>query len=150
MDLQEYIPPTAYLPRLDCRHPGEVIERLVGALTESGCVGDAATLCAEVIARESDTSTAVGSGLAIPHTRSNQVDRIHLAVATLDRPVSMPSADGRPVDVFILIVGPDSDPRPMLRVLARLVRLVKDAGFLAGLRQAGSVTALRDGFAAAS
>ncbi len=53
------------------------------------------------------------------------------------------------MDVVILLVGPDGDPRQMLRVLARLARAVKSTAFLDALRQAGESAALRTAFASA-
>ena len=55
-------------------------------------------------------------------------------MATLDEPLDMGASDGRPVDVVMLSVGPLRDPRGMLRVLARLARLVKQKAFLDSLR----------------
>jgi len=61
--------------------------------------------------------------------------------------VDIPSEDGRPVDIVILLVGPEGDPRQMLRVLARLARLVRQEIFLQGLRGAATAADLQAAFA---
>ena len=53
-----------------------------------------------------------------------QLGRPGDAVATLEQPLAIPAEDRQPVDVVILLVGPLGDPRQMLRILARLARLV--------------------------
>jgi PTS system nitrogen regulatory IIA component len=96
--------------------------------------------------RESEGSTAIGGGLVIPHARFKGLDQVHIGVATLRQPLQLPAEDGQPVDVTILLLGPGHDTRQMLRVLARLARLVKRDAFLTGLREADSPARLRDAF----
>lgn len=149
MKLIDYTTESAFLPQIKCDDVAAAVARLVDGLAAAGEVADPAALVADVMHREREGSTAIGGGLVIPHARSAQVDRVHVGVATLARPVAADSLDGRPVDLVILLVGPDGDPRLMLRVLARLARLVKQDDFLAGLRAAADVPALRLAFSLA-
>lgn len=126
------------MPRLDCDSVAEAVARLADRLVDGGDVGSAEDLVREVMRRENEGSTAIGGGLVIPHARFRGVREVRIAVATLADPVDIPSEDGRPVDIVILLVGPDDDPRQMLRVLARLARLVRQESFLQGLRQAAT------------
>lgn len=147
MKLMDYTIPGGFLPRLDCRSVAEAVARLVDRLLDGGDVGSAADLVREVMRRENEGSTAIGGGLVIPHARFGGVREVRIAVATLADPVDIPSEDGRPVDVVILLVGPDGDPRQMLRVLARLARLVRQESFLQGLREAATPDDLEAAFA---
>ncbi len=122
---------------------------LVTTLAEAGAVSATDALVAEVMRREHEGSTAVGGGLVIPHARFDQVSKVRIAVATLAEPLDLAAADGLPVDIVILLVGPMADPRQMLRVLARLARLVRHQAFLAGLRGAQTVENLSESFALA-
>ena len=147
MKLMDYTVPGGFLPRLDCVSVAEVVARLVDRLVNGGVVSSAEELVREVMRRENEGSTAIGGGLVIPHARISGVREVRIAVATLTDPVDMPSEDGRPVDIVILLVGSDGDPRQMLRVLARLARLVRQESFLQGLREAATPDALRVAFA---
>jgi len=138
MKLLDYTQESGLLPALECHDRTEVISRLVAGLVASGTVAEPERLVEEILLREQEGSTAIGGGLSIPHARFESVQRVQLAVATLVTPLEIPSEDGRPVDVVILIVGPVGDPRQMLRVLARLARLVKHGTFLDDLRAAGT------------
>ena len=132
---------------MDCHSVDEVVARLVDRLTEGGDVSSASDLVSEIMRRENEGSTAIGGGLVIPHARFGGVREVCIAVATLADPVDMPSEDGRPVDIVILLVGPEGDPRQMLRVLARLARLVRQDSFLQGLRESTTPDDLEAAFA---
>jgi mannitol/fructose-specific phosphotransferase system IIA component (Ntr-type) len=116
---------------------------LVDVLAADQYVTDADRLVAEIMRRETEGSTSLGSGLAIPHARFDSVREVRLAAATLVEPVPGTDPEVPPVDVVILLVGPREDPRQMLRILARLARLVKRPGFLDELRAAGDAAAMR-------
>ena len=147
MRMQDYTIESGFLPHLECTSVEEAVAALVARLTDVGDVEDGPSLVSEVMRREAEGSTAIGDGLVIPHARFAGVREVRLAVTTLARPLDMPSADGRPVDVVILLVGPVGDSRRMLQVLARLARLVKSPPFLDGLRAADSAESLREAFA---
>ncbi len=149
MKIMDYTTPGGFLPRLDCHSVSEAVTRLVDQFVGDGDVGLAQDLVQEVMRREREGSTAIGGGLVIPHARFGGVSEVRIAVATLAEPVDIPSEDGRPVDIVILLVGPNGDPRQMLRVLARLARLVRQGSFLQGLREAETSDALGAAFSKA-
>jgi PTS system nitrogen regulatory IIA component len=146
MNLMDYTSPGGFLPRLECPSVADAVVRLVDQLLEAGEINSAEGLVGEVMRRETEGSTAIGGGLVIPHARFSGVKEVRLAVATLVDPVDIPSEDGRPIDVVILLVGPEGDPRQMLRVLARLARLVRQESFLQDLREASTADSLRAAF----
>ena len=149
MELLDYTIESGFLPHIKCSGVEDAVSRLVEPLTAAGLVTDAAGLCAEVLRREKDGSTAIGGGLVLPHGRFDGVSDVHVAVATLAEPLEAGAVDGRPVDIVILLVGPVGDARRMLRVLARLARLVKQGDTLDRLRTADTPAALRQVFASA-
>jgi len=146
MKLLDYTIDRGFLPRLDCPDAETVVRRLVDELVAHGDVTAGADLVTEVLRREREGSTAIGGGLIIPHARFKGLRRVRIAVATLDTPLDIPSEDGRPVDIVILLAGPEDDPRQMLRVLARLARLVKDDRYLDRLRSASTPAGLQAAF----
>lgn len=134
MTLAAHMTPERMLPRLSCRDKREIIARMVAPLAADGTVSAPERLAADVLRRENEEPTAFGGGLSLPHARSPHIRELALVVATLAEPLDMGASDGRPVDVVMLSVGPLRDPRGMLRVLARLARLVKRKKFLDSLR----------------
>jgi len=149
MILSDYTIPGGFLPRLECDTIAVVVHRLVERILEGASPATAAELSREVMRRESEGSTAIGGGLIIPHARFHGITEARIAVATLAQAVDIPSEDGQPVDIVILLIGPEGDPRQMLRVLARLARLVRQDSFLQSLRHAETPAGLRAAFAKA-
>lgn len=147
MELMDYTTPGAFLPRIQSGNLNEAVTRLVNLVLDRGDAQAVEDLVGEVMRREQEGSTALGGGLVIPHARFHGVREVRLAVATLADPVAIPTEDGRPVDIVILLVGPEGDPRQMLRVLARLARLVRHDSFLRGLREAATAADLQAAFA---
>ena len=146
MNLLDYTIDTGFLSQLKCESLTEVVAHLVAPLAAAGEVANSDALVAEVMRREVEGSTAVGGGLVIPHARMSQVTSLRIVLGTIATPLDLAAVDERAVDVAILLVGPLGDSRQMLRVLARLARLVKDAQFLDTLRGAQSSDNLRDTF----
>ena len=145
MDLRAHIPEGCLLPRLACSSQEEAVAMLATAVARAVGLPDDRALRQEILAREAVGDTNVGLGVAIPHIRTRLVGRPLLAVATLAGPAPR---EGRepPVDVLLLIVGPQQDPRAMLKLLARLVRQVKAPGFLEALRSANSPDEMKRAF----
>ena len=146
MNLTDYTIPEGFLHQLSCDNVADAVARLVDRLAEGGHVTSPAGLVQEVMRRETEGSTAIGGGLVMPHARFQGVGEVRIALATLKNPMDIPSEDGRPVDIVILLVGPEDDPRQMLRVLARLARLVRRETFLQGLREARTSESLQAAF----
>ena len=147
MKLLDYTIESGFLPHIKCGDVTDAVSQLVQSLADAGHVSNSQALVDEVMRREEEGSTAIGGGLVIPHARSAEVQQVQVAVATLIDPLQVPAEDNQPVDVVILLIGPEGDPRLMLRVLARLARLVKHSSFLDLLRGSGTPDELRAVFA---
>ena len=100
----------------------EVIAELVALLAKNNAGLDAEKITEEVMLREKRMSTAIGSGLAVPHARTDQVDRLLVAMATSSRGIEFhsPGADKGPVHVAILVLTPAAEPGLHLQVLSAL------------------------------
>ena len=146
MRLLDYTTNNGFLPHIKCASVGEAVGRLVAELESTGAVTDGRSLATDVMRREHEGSTAIGGGLVIPHARHSGVKNVRVALATLAAPLDIPAEDNQPVDIVILLVGPQADPRQMLWVLARLARLVKNSKFLNDLRGATAAKDLRQIF----
>ena len=88
------------------------------------------------MAREALGSTAIGQGVAIPHAKSDCVEKLVAAFGLSKKGVDFDSLDGEPAYIFFLLVAPQDSAGPHLKALARISRLLKDKYFRDGLRQA--------------
>jgi len=92
--------------------------------------------------REKLGSTGFGSGIAIPHAKIAGIDGIVGAVARLDSPIDFDAVDDMPVDLVFMLLSPPDAGADHLKMLARVSRALRDPGFVAKLRGAGSRDAL--------
>lgn len=128
----------------------EVVERLLLELARGGHVfaADVPALLEAVLRRESLASTAIGSGVAVPHAKHAAVTRVIGALGVCRSPVNFDSIDGRPTDIVALLLAPPDRPglpeRRASRDSGALMRLLADDGFRAKLRQARSAQGLTD------
>lgn len=90
------------------------------------------------LAREAQSTTAVGNGVAIPHARSSAVSVPTLAFAKLTDPVDWDAPDSEPVDLVFLIAVPEDAGKQHLKILAQLARALMKDDFRAALRGADS------------
>ena len=86
----------------------DVLRELVQLAMPSA--GDAALerIVKSVLDREKLLSTGIGSGIAIPHGRTGEVDSLILAAGVAPEPIEFDTLDGKPVSLFFLLLGPDS------------------------------------------
>jgi PTS system nitrogen regulatory IIA component len=86
--------------------------------------------------RERLQSTGVGGGVAVPHGSIEHLQRQIGALLVCPTPIPFDAIDGAPVSILFALVGPKGSPAEHLKVLARMSRLLRDAGFRAQLVKA--------------
>lgn len=92
--------------------------------------------------RERLGTTGVGSGIAIPHGKLSDLDRLHGIFARLEKPVDFQSIDDRPVDLIFVLLAPEEAGADHLKALARVSRLLRDHDICDKLRATGEGDAL--------
>ncbi len=88
-----------------------------------------------LLERERLGTTGVGRGIAIPHGKLAELDRLHGVFARLDPPVDFDAVDDQPVDLIFLLLAPEAAGADHLKALARVSRLFRDAGICEQLRR---------------
>ena len=92
--------------------------------------------------RERLGTTGVGNGIAIPHGKLPNLDKLHGIFARLEHPIDFESIDDRPVDLIFLLLAPESSGADHLKALARVSRLLRDKGACEKLRGTDDAEAL--------
>jgi len=116
----------------------EVINTLAAHAQTVGLVNDASAYIASVFHRESEFSTGVGYGIAIPHGKSEGVNEAFVIFAKVNN-VEWNAFDGQPVDLVFQIGVPANDAgETHLRLLATLSRKLMNETFRESIRQATS------------
>ena len=87
-----------------------------------------------VLEREAVLSTGVGSGVAIPHGKTPVVDQLVMAAGVVRTPLEFDALDGEPVELFFMLVGPESASSAHVKALSRISRLLRREQLRSGLR----------------
>jgi len=89
--------------------------------------------------REKIGSTALGEGVAIPHARIKDLQRIQLAYIRLRQPIPFDAPDDKPVSDILVILVPKEATEEHLRILSEVTQMFSDPQFRQQLRQCGEV-----------
>ena len=115
-----------------------VINEMVQSLVDNGVVTDFDTFKAGIMNREAQTSTGLGDGIAMPHSKNEAVKEATVLFAKSNKGVDYASLDGQPTDLFFMIAAPEGANDTHLAALAELSKYLMKPGFADKLRQAST------------
>jgi fructose-specific phosphotransferase system IIA component len=121
---------------LEARKKNEALQELVELLHRAGRIEDPEATLGGLMEREKLTSTGIGSGIAIPHLLSPDVEQTVMAFGRKREGLRFDSVDNQPVNLIFLVVGPKHREYAHLRLLSRLSRLLHDGSFRRRLLEA--------------
>ncbi len=116
----------------------EALDMIVELMVRSGKINDAEGYRKLVYAREEESTTGIGEGIAIPHGKGDAVDRPGLAAMVVRDGVDFESLDNEPATLLFLIAAPNTKDNVHLDVLSKLSMMLMDENFTASLRNAES------------
>ena len=117
------------IPELKSQDKNGVIRELAEAVTRSEASLASDRLYEVLLEREKLGSTGIGSGVAIPHGKVPNLERIVAAFGRSSPGIDFDSQDGEPAHLFFVLVAPENTAGLHLKALAKLSRLLKDAQF---------------------
>lgn len=126
MRLASLTRPELIFPGLEAPDRSLLLRELARQIAQQSVVSDSAALFSKLWEREELASTAIGGGVAVPHCKVTEVDRVVLAVAVMEEGVDFLAPDREPVRLFFCIVSPSASPAAHLQCLAAISRWVKD------------------------
>lgn len=114
------------------------IDEMITELVEHGIVHDFDVFKKSILAREEQTSTGLGDGIAMPHSKNVVVDQPAVLFAKSNKGVDYKSLDGQPTDLFFMIAAPQGANDTHLAALAELSQYLLKDGFADQLRKTTS------------
>ena len=117
----------------------EALDQIVDLMVKSEKINDKEAYRKQVYAREEESTTGIGEGIAIPHGKCDAVTKPGLAAMVVKDGVDFDSLDGEPVTLMFLIAAPNTEDNIHLDVLSKLSVLLMDENFTSGLRNAKTV-----------
>ncbi len=129
MKLNDILIREACIVDMKARTKKEALRELSEVLAGSVKGLDGAGLLDMLLEREKLGTTAMGDGIAIPHARIEALDRLLASFGRSRQGVDFDSVDGKPTNLFFLLVAPGREGSAHLLTLARLSRLLSSPEF---------------------
>ena len=114
----------------------QTLDAAVSLMTRSGKINDEEAYRKQVYAREEESTTGIGEGIAIPHGKCDAVEKPGLAAMVIPGGVDFDSLDGEQVTLLFLIAAPNTEDNVHLDVLSKLSMMLMDEKFTKSLRAA--------------
>ena len=138
MKIQDLLRKDVMLLDLQATEKTAAIEEMIHSLVDHGYVTDFETFKEGILAREALTSTGLGDGIAMPHSKNSAVKEATVLFAKSNKGVDYESLDGQPTDLFFMIAAPEGANDTHLAALAELSQYLMKDGFADKLRQVTS------------
>jgi PTS system nitrogen regulatory IIA component len=123
--LLNHLTPDCVIPSLKAGSKKQVLQELARKAAE--LTGQEEAVIYDVLLeRERLGTTGIGHGIAIPHGKIPQLERVYGVFARLERPIDFDSIDEQPVDLVFLLLAPSDCGADHLKALAKVSRLLRD------------------------
>ncbi len=141
MGLEDLLSPQGVIHNLRAKCKRDVLQALAD---QAGRIlgRPSSEIMATLLEREQLGSTGVGDGVALPHGKMADLNKIVGVLARLEAPVSFDSVDDQPVDLVFMLLAPANATAAHLKALAKVSRLFRDSDARDALRGADSAEAL--------
>ncbi|MBU2533272.1 MAG: PTS IIA-like nitrogen regulatory protein PtsN [Alphaproteobacteria bacterium] len=137
MDLEDLVSEHAIIPALAVESKKQALQALAAKASElPGIDIPAREIFDTLLQRERLGSTGLGRGIAIPHVKFRELDKIHCLFARLTTPIDFEALDDEPVDLVFLLLAPEHASGDHLKALARISRLLREPEISQRLREA--------------
>lgn len=138
MKIQDLLNKRVMLLDLQATTKEAAIDEMINSLVDNGVVTDFDVFKAGIMAREAQTSTGLGDGIAMPHSKNAAVKEATVLFAKSNKGVDYESLDGQPTDLFFMIAAPEGANDTHLAALAELSKYLMQDGFADRLRKVTS------------
>lgn len=129
MKITDFLAAGAIVPALAARDKNAALEEMAGWLARAYNSLDKQRVLQVLLEREKISTTAIGEGVAIPHGKLAEVERVCGLFARSPEGIDFASLDGGLTHLFFVLIAPESAAADHLKALARISRLLKDEAF---------------------
>lgn len=136
MNIQDMLKKEFIVENLKSRTKKEVLVELSDVFSHGNTDIDRNTVIEVLLEREKLGSTGIGDGIAIPHGKLADLEKLIISFGKSATGVDFDSLDGKPVHIFFLLLAPENSAGQHLKALARISRMLKDVPFRESLLKA--------------
>lgn len=134
MPVSDVINPNAVVFNLEASEKTQVLRNLAELLYRDGSINNRDAFLKDLLQREQEGKTGIGGGIAIPHAKSDAVNRTCIAIAKLKTPILWETIDGLPVQIVILFAVNRKDQNSyFVKLMSQVARLLVQEDFCRAL-----------------
>ena len=122
MKFSDYIHQENILPDLSGQTKQEVIEELLNHMKNLGLVSNYEIALNDILVREKHLSTGLENGIAIPHAKSEGVEKLAIVFGIKNGGIDFDSLDAKPANLIFLVLSPKNTSGPHIQALALISR----------------------------
>lgn len=139
MKITELLTSSTVILNLQAKTKAAAIDELVNKLNEAGKLTDKAKFKEAILAREAQSTTGIGEGIAIPHAKTSAVKVPAIAFGRSKEGVDYEALDGQPSHLFFMIAAPEGANNAHLETLSRLSSMLMNPAFRSKIENASTV-----------
>ena len=134
MNIIDLLNPNVMIMDLKAKNKAEAIDEMAESMDKGGIINNLSKFKEGIWNREKQTSTGLGDGIAMPHTKNSAVNKATVLFAKSNDGIDYEALDQKPVYVFFMIAAPEGADDTHLQALASLSRYLMKEGFVDELR----------------
>lgn len=125
MLLSDYVKEENIIPDFAGDDKISIIKEMVEVLRACEEVTDKEGFLDGIMKREEIESTAIGNGIAIPHTRGKFCKALSISIGKSKKGIDFNALDGKPVHLVFMIAAPETAKKEYLQVIAKIARFLR-------------------------
>jgi len=138
MKITDFLREDFIIEELESSNKQEVLEEISRNIQKRKQRYHPTAMVKVLMEREKLGSTGIGDHIAIPHGKLNGLDDLIVTFGRSNRGIDFDAIDGKPVNLFFLLMAPEQSTGQHLKALARISRMLKDLHFRKSLMEAKS------------
>ena len=136
MKIEDLLSPDLMIMDLKATTQEEAIKEMANLEVKQGVVNNEEEFIKSIWAREKESTTGIGEGIAMPHARNKYINRAAVLFAKSFKGIDYKALDGQPVHLFFMITAPAGADNTHLQALAKLSSLLINPDVVNALKAA--------------
>lgn len=136
MKIEDLLSPDLMIMDLKATTQEEAIKEMADLEVKQDVVNNEDEFIKSIWAREKESTTGIGDGIAMPHARNKYINRAAVLFAKSPKGIDYNSLDGQPVHLFFMITAPAGADNTHLQALAKLSSLLINPDVVNALKAA--------------
>ncbi|WP_289762169.1 PTS fructose transporter subunit IIABC [Lactobacillus intestinalis] len=136
MRIKDILSTESMIMDLKATNKEDAIKEMADLEVKTGIVNNEDEFIKSIWAREDESTTGIGGGIAMPHARNKYINKARVLFAKSKNGIDYNSLDGQPVHLFFMITAPDGADNTHLQALAKLSGLLVNPDLVEELKKA--------------